>query len=42
METVSSRGKEARSSRSCWRHNVRHRELFRRIHDGAIGDVRAF
>ncbi len=23
----------------CWRYNVRHRELFARIHDGAIGDV---
>ena len=26
----------------CWRYNVRHRELFQRIHDGAIGEVRAF
>jgi predicted dehydrogenase len=26
----------------CWRYNVRHRELFRRLHDGAIGEVRAF
>jgi myo-inositol 2-dehydrogenase / D-chiro-inositol 1-dehydrogenase len=26
----------------CWRYNDRHRELYRRIHDGAIGEVRAF
>lgn len=26
----------------CWRYNDRHRELFRRVHDGAIGEVRAF
>jgi predicted dehydrogenase len=24
----------------CWRYNVRHRELYRRVHDGAIGDLR--
>jgi predicted dehydrogenase len=26
----------------CWRYNDRHREFFRRIHDGAVGDLRAF
>ncbi len=25
----------------CWRYNVRHRELYRRVQDGAIGDIRA-
>lgn len=25
----------------CWRYNVRHRELYQRIHDGQIGEVRA-
>ena len=25
----------------CWRYHTRHRELYRRVHDGAIGDVRA-
>jgi myo-inositol 2-dehydrogenase / D-chiro-inositol 1-dehydrogenase len=26
----------------CWRYNVRHRALWQRVHEGAIGDVRAF
>jgi len=26
----------------CWRYNVRHRALFERVREGAIGDVRAF
>jgi myo-inositol 2-dehydrogenase/D-chiro-inositol 1-dehydrogenase len=26
----------------CWRYNVRHRELYARVADGAIGDLRAF
>jgi myo-inositol 2-dehydrogenase/D-chiro-inositol 1-dehydrogenase len=26
----------------CWRYSVRHREIYQRILDGAIGDVRAF
>ena len=25
----------------CWRYNERHRALFERVHDGAIGDLRA-
>lgn len=25
----------------CWRYNVRHRELYQRIHDGALGPLRA-
>lgn len=25
----------------CWRYNVRHREFYQRIHDGALGDLRA-
>ena len=26
----------------CWRYSAPHREIFQRVHDGAIGDVRAF
>src|SRR3954469_20122846 len=26
----------------CWRYNVAERELFQRVHDGAIGDLRVF
>jgi len=25
----------------CWRYNVRHRSLYERVHDGALGDIRA-
>lgn len=33
--------KTALVSGFCWRSNVRHREFYRRLHDGAIGDIRA-
>lgn len=26
----------------CWRYNLRHRALFEKVHEGAVGDVRAF